>query len=496
MTCLRIAGLPPIPTRQSQDTWCFDGDEAGKRTCVTENRGSWHADVLAAVDRVTSWVRNRDSNGSSATKAWCVQRPNVTCSRNDAIGSSWQPVHGSADADALREMAERLMAQSAGIIFVGDSQLREMAWGMQWLLRRAGSWQELIFHRDTGAQAAYSSLLKSGCTPEFLGKLGFVVNCATAGASQGRAPCTVHKTDTDGVSNAEAFVPLTNLTGWDRRLTVLRQGQARSKLICSNPEHAFFIAYQPVWGADPLDPSSMPPCLHLADGRYGLRRRNGTVRSVYFVSNGGGLHEMLGGPVDYYFRKRWWQFEGFARHALSLFSSAALRQDVLWVPPGGVIRNPEAGAAWVAKKQKWLAAAGVHEESIGGVRIVRNASAEPQLLMYGAAPPAEAEWLRARGVRTLNFSRLALDYSALMSDARHFTYYWKPCHACVPILHCSKPTRIHCPAPPSLVSVASSSSSTDPSIHPFCSVLVPFMPPRQRLSTDGRSGRTPGAPGP
>ena len=163
MTCLRIAGLPLIPTRQSPDTWCFDGDEAGKRTCVTENRGSWHADVLAAVDRVTSWVRNRDENGSSATKAWCVQRPNVTCSRNDAIGSSWQPVHGSADADALREMAERLMAQSAGIIFVGDSQLREMAWGMQWLLRRAGSWQEPIFHRDTGAQAAYSSLLKSGC---------------------------------------------------------------------------------------------------------------------------------------------------------------------------------------------------------------------------------------------------------------------------------------------------------------------------------------------
>lgn len=438
MACLRIAGMPTLPTRRSPKTWCFDGlDDAPGKRCVTEKAGiSWPADVLAAVDRVTAWVRDRDrdENGSPATKAWCVHRPNVTCSRNDAIGSSWQPVHGSADADALREMAERLMARSAGIIFVGDSQLREMAWGMQWLLRRAGSWQEPIFHKDSSAQAAYSSLLKSGCTPEFLGKLGFVVNCATPGASQGAGPCTMHKTDTDGVSNADAFVPLTNLTGWDRRLTVLRPGQARSKLICANPEHAFFIAYQPVWGADPLDPSSMPPCLHLGGGRYGLRRRNGTIRNVYFVCNGGGLHEMLGGPVDYYFRKRWWQSEGFARHALSSFSPAALRQDVLWVPPGGVLRNPEAEPRWVARQQKWLeaaaSAAGPHSGGlIEGVRIVRNASAEPQLLMYGAAPPAEAEWLQARGVRTLNFSRLTSDYAALMSDGRHFTYYWKPCRA-------------------------------------------------------------------
>ena len=162
--CLRIAGLPPLPVRGGPKTWCF------ATHCV--HNESWPREVLNATERVAAWVRNSESSRGAAqeAKAWCIvgDGGKGACSRSGALGSSWQPMSGSASADALRQLVGRHTERFAGMIFVGDSQLREIAWGMQWLLRRAGGWQKPVFHRDTSAQAAYTDLLQSGCTPEFL----------------------------------------------------------------------------------------------------------------------------------------------------------------------------------------------------------------------------------------------------------------------------------------------------------------------------------------
>lgn len=248
------------------------------------DRSGW--DVVDNVSALASGHAQRWSSlGGSFLPLPTDGRPNRTANNaddsSDTVAEERLASASDEDGRALRALLRNVTQRWAGIIFVGDSQAREVAWGMHWLLRRAHGWATPVFHDDTKAQMRHSALLSSGCTPEFLGRLGFVVVCASAKALAGRAPCTVHKTDTDGVSIADSFKPLIGQHEWDRNLTVLRPGQARSALACG--ERAFFLAYQPVWGATPLSPSSLPPCMHLGGGRWGLRKSDGSIRPILCV---------------------------------------------------------------------------------------------------------------------------------------------------------------------------------------------------------------------
>lgn len=258
--------------------------------------------------------------------------------------------------------------------------MREISWGMQWLLRRGHRWMEPRYHRGGDPTE-----LQSGCTPIPLGRTGYMVTCSSRTAVSGSAPCTVHTAATDGVSESEAFMPLTNLSHWDGRLVVLRPGQKRAELACA-PD-GFFLAYQPVWGAAPLRPSSLPPCLHLGDGRYGLRRDDGSVRPILWVMHGGGLHELMGEL----FHTRKGHMADAPAHTLAHFPADVLRHDMVWLPGGGSIRQ----------------------------------QGKPDVMFPYL--PAESVWLRHHGVRTMNYTELTSDYAALMYDSRHFTYYLRPC---------------------------------------------------------------------
>jgi hypothetical protein len=219
----------------------------------------------------------------------------------------------------------------------------------------------------------------------FLGRTGFFMSCSEEAAFESTAPCAVHKTDTDGVSSVEAFTPLTNHSGWDGRLTVLRPGQAREKLACA--PGGFFLAYQPLWGAASLRPASLPSCLHLGGGRFGLRRPDGSIRPILWVLHGAGLHEYQSEFVY----KRPSHHTTAASVTLAHFSEATLRSDVVWQPSGGHMH-------------------------LSGNRD-----------MLYRIPPTEIEWLRGQGVRWWNYSRISEDFAALMVDDRHFTHYLRQC---------------------------------------------------------------------
>ena len=119
----------------------------------------------------------------------------------------------------------------------------------------------------------------------------------------------------------------------------------------------------------------------------------------------------------------WWREHGFAAHTLSQFSQAALRHDVIWQPSGGVLKNPDFGE-W-QRAQKYRARNHLPENTTDPLGQAFPRPAEPDL-SYQLAP-GEVRWLRAAGVRWYNYTKLAQDYAALMSDGRHFSYYWKPC---------------------------------------------------------------------
>ena len=385
--CLRVPDLPTsLPLRVGAESWCL---ASGRRV-----QGGLPNEVQSVVHD----VRERMGALRDDRAAWDVV-VNKTAAmagfpRWSSLAGSWI---GLDENDEWRAMARGAPRRWAGIVFVGDSQVREVAWGMHWLLRRANGWLPPKFHSDTEKQKHYSHLLNSGCTPEFLGRLGFVVACSSDDALAGRgAPCTVHRTDTDGVSVEHAFMPLTNTSFWDHNLTVLREGQKRAALLCNPTNRTFFVAYQPIWGSAPLDPASLPSCYHLGNGRFGRRAPDGSVRPILWVVNGGALHEF----------SRSHKADGLAERALSHFAPHTLRHDIVWQPGGGTVANP-AHAAWSAALKQARRNAALK----GAPPLPANFSdnAPPAALLYERVPPDDVGWLRAHGVRWFNYTRLSAE---------------------------------------------------------------------------------------
>ena len=272
--CQRIVGLPTLPLSTASG-WCFGADD-----CV-----EWSKSVTARVAHVRASV-------------------------HPALGG-WNATWALTPSSAAIATPEEVQRRYAGIVVVGDSQIREVAWAVLQLLASEDSRLTPCMPNTvrTGWRASCTSAPRRACSWDAVKDTG------AAGTEWRRRHA--------GVASPE-FMPLVNVSHWDSRLTIWaeRQGPKASMSVC-DPSH-FLMAYQPIWGNAPIDPTSLPACLHQGNGRYGRVTGDGTYLPILWVINGGGLHEIMGGhePED-----------PLPQNTLRLFGTEAL-QHVVWVPTG------------------------------------------------------------------------------------------------------------------------------------------------------------------
>ncbi|KAL1527534.1 hypothetical protein AB1Y20_008923 [Prymnesium parvum] len=337
--CVRFAGLPDMPA-----------DTAGSASVYATDKLTWQRHVAEA--RLSVRLRN----------------------------VSWRL--SATEAESLAT-ADEIRSRFGGVVYVGDSQIREIAWGALQLLTAgrglAFSSRDPVFRPRSKAHAA--AQLASACVPQSVGKTGFTAVCAA-----GRDAC-------------ELYSPFKNKTHAEkmRKLLLLRPHEwdgvlSVSKHVCA--AH-FFVSYQATWGAVPVLPETVPRCLHGSrgtDGRveqFGLLR-DGVRKPILWVVDGCGLHEM-----EFCSERRW----SLPQYVLRAFPDALVREAVVWQP---------VGAGFIMRD--W--------------RRFKGACAT---ITADQVAAAEVEHLEQRRVRHYNYTALALQYAPLMFDAIHFTYYWVPC---------------------------------------------------------------------
>ena len=321
------------------------------------------------------------------------------------------------DSGEVLARPEEVRAAFSGVIFVGDSQIREVAWaGLKMLLGE----QKLRFYNGDkvfGRRPRHSQL-QGHCVPQSVGKTGFTATCGADAA----VACDVHS-PFDNATHAEKMrkLLLTRPHEWDGTLRV-------SPHVC---DADFFVSYQATWGANPVSPDTIPRCLHPArpGAPYRLHRPHGAKggggksgggkggggaaaaagsaagsaaavasggagaprhRPVLWIVDGCGLHEM-----EFCSELR----HGLPNSVLSRFHPQVLRSSVVYQTVGAGFLMPD------AKRYKGACAS----------------------LDADQVAATEAAWLDARGVRRYNYTSLALQYAPLMFDAIHYTYYWVPC---------------------------------------------------------------------
>ena len=216
-----------------------------------------------------------------------------------------------------RELRERF----GGVIFVGDSQIREIAWAALQMLtpgqKKRFSAKDPVFRhgRPLGGKAA--------CVPQTVGKTGFTASCGRLSSTTGgddAEPCDLHS-PFHNKSHAEAMrkLLLTQPHKWDGKLSV-------SEAVCTSD---FFVSYQATWGAMPAEPTTLPSCLHPkdgGDGSYVLRHQRLGAKPVLWVIDGCGLHEM-----EFCDARRW----SLPQHVLPRFPPSLLTSGtVVWQTVG------------------------------------------------------------------------------------------------------------------------------------------------------------------
>ena len=335
--CVRWIGIPPLPTGSFNDTALYG---------VTNKK--WGANV----NRARKLMRQPEA------------------------GFDWR-LAGTA-GESLARFSE-VREKFAGVIFVGDSQIREVSWAALKMLTPT----EAIRYdeKDPVVGRKRASELGGSCVPQSVGKTGFTAECR-AGVCRMHSPF-------HNKSHAEAMrkLLLTRPHDWDGSLSL-------TEAACSSD---FFLSYQATWGAIPVKPLTLPRCMHprTADDTFGVVGASGVRKPVLWVMDGGGLHEM-----EFCDARRWTLPQVVLKH----FSPAVLRRTVVWQPAGGgfMMRS--------SRRYKGECAA-----------------IEPEMVSS-----LEIKYLDTLGVQHYDYPGLALQFAPLMFDAIHFTYYWVPCAQAFP----------------------------------------------------------------
>jgi hypothetical protein len=329
--CVRWIGMPPLPTGSFNDTALYG---------VSNKK--WGANV----NRARKLMRQPEA------------------------GFDWR-LAGTA-GESLARFSE-VREKFAGVIFVGDSQIREVSWAALKMLTPA---EEIRYdEKDPVVGRKRASELGGSCVPQSVGKTGFTAECR-AGVCRMHSPF-------HNKSHAEAMrkLLLTRPHDWDGSLSL-------TEAACSSD---FFVSYQATWGAIPVKPLTLPRCMHppTADDTFGVVGATGVRKPVLWVMDGGGLHEM-----EFCDARRWILPQVVLKH----FGPAVLRRSVVWQPAGGgfMMRS--------SRRYKGECAA-----------------IEPEMVAR-----LETQYLDTLGVQHYDYPALALQFAPLMFDAIHFTYYWVP----------------------------------------------------------------------
>ena len=266
--CVRWIGMPPLPTGSFNDTALYG---------VSNKK--WGANV----NRARKLMRQPEA------------------------GFDWR-LAGTA-GESLARFSE-VREKFAGVIFVGDSQIREVSWAALKMLTPA---EEIRYdEKDPVVGRKRASELGGSCVPQSVGKTGFTAECR-AGVCRMHSPF-------HNKSHAEAMrkLLLTRPHDWDGSLSL-------TEAACSSD---FFVSYQATWGAIPVKPLTLPRCMHppTADDTFGVVGATGVRKPVLWVMDGGGLHEM-----EFCDARRWILPQVVLKH----FGPAVLRRSVVWQPAGG-----------------------------------------------------------------------------------------------------------------------------------------------------------------
>jgi len=333
LACIRFEGMPDMPAGTGSDPKIYASDKHAFGANVATGR------LLVRLQNV-SWTLSGTAGERLATVA---------------------------------ELRERY----AGVVFIGDSQIREVAWAALQLLTPG---QKHTFSPSDPVFRGQRKLGRSACVPQSVGKTGFTAACNTE-------LCELHS-PFHNKTHAEQMrrLLLTRPHSWDGALSV-------HDSVCKSD---FFLSYQATWGAMPIEPTSLPQCLHPSpsdpEGKYALKHRlTGVTKPVLWIVDGCGLHEM-----EFCDARR----DSLPQNAFARFPANLLRS-------GTVVYQP-VGAGFLMRSSNRFKGecASVNSDNIA---------------------LKERAWLDANGVRYYDYTKLALQYAPLMFDAIHFTYYWVPC---------------------------------------------------------------------
>ena len=291
---------------------------------------------------------------------------------------------------------DEVLKRYSGVIFIGDSQVREVAWaalrflaagrGLSYSTTRGaapldppppgvGTFLPLCHNKsapinELGAGEGLSRKerfkliydLGSTCSPRGIGRYGFTASCDSI-------VCRIHsprEMRTQAEICAQIYRPHSEEA---RRLSI-------SPSACDG---GFFVAYHAQFGAVPIDPSSLPTCL-----------RGKRMEHVLWVINGSPLHELCACS------ERRWNLPATVMGKMT----AAMRERVVWQPGGAAFLKPTECT----------------DETMVNIS------------------QTESRWLEQHSVRQYDYFSLALEYAPLMADGRHFTYHYLRCNETFPEL--------------------------------------------------------------
>lgn len=225
--------------------------------------------------------------------------------------------------------------------------------------------------------------LHRACVPRGIGKYGFTTSCK---ASTG---CSVHSPLETQPAEQLCDKLKTYNSSWDGGLHV-------SNHVCDEGAH-FFVSYVATYGPTPINPWSLPACLHTGGqfGRVDYRggRKPPRFKPVLWVINGAPLHALKDCS------SMLWDLPAAV---LARFPLAVRRKYVVWQPTGSARRAQTSGDCANTTAQEVVA--------------------------------AERRWLRDEGVASFDYPELTGEYGTLQWDGRHFSYFYMPCNETFPEL--------------------------------------------------------------
>jgi hypothetical protein len=300
----------------------------------------------------------------------------------------------SDSADLVANVSEILRAFS-GVIMVGDSQMREVAWAALLLLVQSA---ELSFAAGDPHLGPPDALRRaSACSSSFPQmNTGWSALCNFSGhAASPQGACILHSPP--GIASlpenaATRLNPHWIRSEWNGSLVGL------DERVCGAE---FFVSFEAIRGSGAIDPESVPRCLSE------LRRE----RPILWLAAGGGLQELATRNVS--------TGPPLPRRVLRRFQPHVLHRSVVWLPVGGGFRSAcdAANRCTLHQSRGWL-------KGHGG-QTVRD---------LVPLSRAERRWCASHGVRSLDYFGLTQMFGNAMNDGRHFSYYLKKCSQTFPEL--------------------------------------------------------------